>query len=177
VARVHDQVLGNHGHQVLFHKNMCPSCPSTRRKVARAFRTTILQKWGTSVRKLITDRERRFNSRLWEWWEQRLGITGRRNTSYRPQADGTTFTPLFLEHGREPTRALDILGQEDKTYDELEDAGYREGAEKSHKLLSVTYRRTTEALEKQRNEIVRQHHNQGAIQADVCSGRFSLWKG
>ena len=184
MARVHDKVLGNYGHQVLFHKNMCASCPSTRRKVARAFRTTILQKWGTSVRKLITDRDRRLNSRLWEWWEQRQGVTGRRTTSYRPQADGsserafrsilqhlrialcelveiggntdrewtgatwvdtipvaeytynasrhsgTTFTQLFLEHGREPTRALDILGQEDKTYNELEDAGYREGAEK-----------------------------------------------
>ena len=47
----------------------------------------------------------------------------------------------------------------------------------ARKLLSVTYRRTTEALEKQRDEIVRQYHDQGAIQAEVCSGRFSLWKG
>ena len=182
-------------------------------KVARIFMQAVLPIWGTSMRALVTDRDRRFESRLWRWLEGRLGITGRRTTSARPQADGsserafrsllqhlrielcqpietdgqtdremsgltwvdllpvaeytynasrhsaTGSTPFFLERGREPTRALDVLRQEEPGFPAMSEEQYQRHAEKLHKAMTLAYQRTSTAQEKANKMMERRNRN------------------
>ena len=90
-------------------------------------------------------------------WVDLLPVAEYTYNASRHSATGST--PFFLERGREPTRALNVLRQEEPGFPAMSEEQYQRHAEKLHKAMTLAYQRTSTAQEKANKMMERRNRN------------------